>query len=462
MRFRFAALLGVLVLSPAALAQPKAAAAADDMASFQKDLDAIFVTGGLTADQAASRAVGASPSVRRKAAELAASIAQTEQAELARVPQLNAKASYTRLSSIPAFEIPIGGMTFLIPFLVNSYDAQANLAIPLSDYLVRFPRLIAAAQLGEDAARIGERSTAIGASQDARLAYYEWVRAKLQVVIARRQLAQVQATLGQEKALLDVQRVSRADYLRIESQEAQAELTADQLAQLEQLREEQLRLLIGAGEGESLAIGEDIRGDLPVPGAAPLDQLVDHAKQRRLDLKQIDLGIKAKEQQRTAEAANEVPHLSVFGTVEDARPNPRVFPQADVFKFTWLAGVQVQWVLGDTLNGATNRKRLTAEADELRDNRESLVRGTRIELLGAQQAVQLAVRSLETTKKGLDAASEGYRVRKELLNAERATAVELVDAQTNLTRALINALNARVDLRVALAQLVHALGDDVH
>ena len=87
-------------------------------------------------------------------------------------------------------------------------------------------------------------------------------------------------------------------------------------------------------------------------------------------------------------------------------------------------------------------------------------RGTRIEVLAAQQAVSLAQRSLETTQKGLSAAEEGYRVRKELLNAERATAVELVDAETELTRSRIAALNARVDLRVARAQLDHALGND--
>ena len=52
-------------------------------------------------------------------------------------------------------------------------------------------------------------------------------------------------------------------------------------------------------------------------------------------------------------------------------------------------------------------------------------------------------------------------MRRELLDAERATAVELVDAETELTRARIAALNARVDLRVALAQLAHALGNDV-
>ena len=42
------------------------------------------------------------------------------------------------------------------------------------------------------------------------------------------------------------------------------------------------------------------------------------------------------------------------------------------------------------------------------------------------------------------------------------TAVELVDAETNLTSARISALDARVDLRSALAELDHALGTDNH
>jgi outer membrane protein TolC len=41
------------------------------------------------------------------------------------------------------------------------------------------------------------------------------------------------------------------------------------------------------------------------------------------------------------------------------------------------------------------------------------------------------------------------------------TAVELVDAQTALTRAQIDAIDARIDLRIALATLRHALGQDV-
>ena len=116
----------------------------------------------------------------------------------------------------------------------------------------------------------------------------------------------------------------------------------------------------------------------------------------------------------------------------------------------------MQWVL---IADASDR-RIRAETDELRADRENLLNVTRIEVLAAGQAVQVALHSLQSSAKGLLAAEEGYRVRKELLNAERATAVELVDAETDLTRARIVALNARVDLRVALARLSHALGND--
>jgi outer membrane protein TolC len=351
-------------------------------------------------------------------------------------------------------------MPFTVPFLENSYDFQATAVVPLSDIVLRTPRLVAAAQAGEDASRAGRRSAEVSAGQDARLAYYEWVRAKLQVLVAKRQLTQVRTTLKQVRALAEVQRLSRAELLRVESQEAEAERTLDQLQNLAELREEQLRLLIGARDGEALTIGEDIRRELAAPEAKDLNELVDRARHKRLEFRVIDLGIAAKEKQRGAEATNMLPKLSAFGTLEDANPNPRVFPQTEAYTLTWVAGLQLTWTLNDVLLESTTTHRLRAEADELRADRESLLRGTRIEVLAAEQGVQIALHALQTSQKGLVAAEEGYRVRKELLNAERATAVELVDAETDLTRARIAALNARVDLRVALTQLAHAIGDD--
>jgi outer membrane protein TolC len=440
---------------------PKAAEAADDPNAFQRDLDALFVANGLTADQAASRAAAVSPTVQRRIAEVEAQIAGAEATELQQVPQIGGKLQYTRNSKVPAFTIPFAGMDISIPSsLVNNYVAEANVNINLSDYIYRYPKLVKAAKLGLEVAKTSRASAMIDAGQDARLAYYEWLRAKLNVLVAQRQLVQIQATVGQIRSQFEVQRVSKADLLRVESQEAEAEQTLDQLSNLSQLREEQLRLLIGATNNEPLALGEDIRKEVAAPSAAPLDDAVRKALAQRLDVRVLVEGIAAKEHQAEAENSAYLPRLTAFGVADYARPNQRIFPVVDEFRGTWSAGLQLSWTLNDTLIASTNQHRIRAETDELRADKDNLLRGARIEVLNAQQAVQLAVHALQTSQKGLQASEEGYRVRKELLNAERATAVELVDAETDLTRARINALNARVDLRVALAQLVHAQGDD--
>jgi outer membrane protein TolC len=447
--------------APRPAAAPAAPAAVpDDLAAFDRDLDTLFAGGGLTADQAASRARVASPTVRRRVAELDVAIAQRQAAELARVPVVSGRASYTRLSRLPPPNIPGIPAGSLFPIILDSYVAEAQLVVPLSDYLLRFPALVDTARLGVEAARINKRSSELGAGQDARVSYYEWLRARLQVLIAQRQLVQVQRTLDQVRALAEVQRLSRADLMRVEAQEAEAEQTVDQLQNLAQLREEQLRILIGAAPGEPLAVGEDIRKDVQVPGAAPLGDLMEAAKRQRLEFQAIDTGIAAKQRQRDAELASSLPRLSAFGVADYADPNQRVFPAQDVFKFTWSLGAQLTWTINDALIAETTKRRLAAEANELRADRQNLENGTRLEVLSAQQAVALAEHALATTQKGMAAAEESYRVRRELLNAERATAVELVDAETALTRTRIAALNARVDLRVAQAQLNHAIGND--
>ena len=448
------AVLALALLAVPAAAQPKQPAPAED--TFEKELDALFSQGGLTAEQAAARAVKSSPTVRARAAQIDTAIAQAETAELSRIPVVGVTARYTRLSPIDPVILGPGAE---ITFPENNYLGQANLVLNLSDYLVRYPKLISAARAGTEAARIGKRSSEVDTASEARVIYYEWIRAQLQNLIAKRQLTQIRGTLGQVRALADAQRVSRADLMRVESQEAQVEQTADQLQQLADLREEQLRILIGAGN-EALSVGEDVRVDVTAPAAGALDELVTTATKQRLDFKAYDVGIEAKEKQRSAEKAGLYPKLSAFATGDYARPNQRVFPSVDEFRFTWQAGLQLTWTLNEALVTNAQDKRFGAEIRELRANRENLERGTRIEVLAAQQGVAIAQRALLTSKKGLDAANESYRVRQALLAAQRATAVELVDAETELTRARIAALNARIDLRIAMVELQHAIGAD--
>ena len=62
---------------------------------------------------------------------------------------------------------------------------------------------------------------------------------------------------------------------------------------------------------------------------------------------------------------------------------------------------------------------------------------------------------------GLASAEESYRVRQELLANQRATATEIVDAETALTQARFAAIDALIDRRIAWVRLRHAAGLDV-
>jgi outer membrane protein TolC len=447
-----------LILASVVLASVPVAAHAQPTES-DPELGALYIQGGLTADSAAARARVASPAVWRKVAELETAIANVDAAKLARVPVVTTKLSYTRLSSIDSANIAaLGNITF--PSLLDNYTAQTQVVVPLSDYVLRHPGSIKAARLGADAARTNKLASELGAANAARHAYYEWIRARLQLAISRRQLAQVHTNLAQVQAIVAIGRLPRADLLRIESQEAEIEQLVDKLSTVAELREEMLRVQIGARPDEPLAIGEDIRTAIIVPPSATLDDLSGLAVAQRLDFRALSLGIEANEQRRLAERANALPKLSAFATSDYSNPSQRVFPQTDKFTWTWSAGVQLTWSLNDTLVSHTTQHRLAAEANELRVDREQLSRDTRIAVSSAQHDIANAQRALESTRKGLVAAEEGYRVRRALLDAQRVTAVELVDAETELTRARISALDARIDLRIAIAELDHALGND--
>ncbi len=426
-------------------------------AAVDADIDALIQQGGLTAEAAASRAVKVSPDVRRRAADVASANASATKVQLVNVPRVAGTLQYVRLSSIDAPEIAPG---FSFPVLLNSYAATAEVSVPLSDYVFRIPDLVAGARAAVEAARTSQLSTEVAVASSAKLAYYEWLRALLQQLVARRSVTQVEATVGQVRSLVEVQRASRADLLRVEAQLAQARQTASQLSGIVALRAEALRLTIGASIDEPLTVGEDIRAELALPAAVASATLSDGALKRRLEVKTLDAGIRAKERQRDAEKAGRLPRLSAFGQVNYANPNQRILPAHEEFDLTWQAGVQLTWNLNDFLTSKANIDGYNAEVRGLEADRDRLSDGIRVEVVQATTNLEIARSSIETTAQGLAASEESYRVRKELLALERATAVELVDAEAEVTRARIAALSAKVDLRVALIQLARATGAD--
>jgi outer membrane protein TolC len=423
---------------------------------------------GLTSEQVAARAQETSFDAGARRQALAAAEARLEQAKVAYYPRLTLTGSYTRLSDIaqPSFNIgtTMGqtGSPFQIVIPLNRFLFQAGLTIPVSDYVLRLSQSYAAASRNQRAAQLDQQAARLKAANDGRLAYYAWLRAKGQMTVADRALDQSKAHLEDAHHAFEVGTASKADVLRVESQVASAELVVAQAKNLVDLTEDQIRTAMHDPGGQRYQVGEDLRVDpAPVAGLDDLAALRAEALDRRLEVRALDETAWSLRQQAKVARAGYYPRVDVFGNAIFANPNPRIFiPSAD-FRGSWEVGAQLVWTPNDALNAGSASADAEARAAQTEMQKQVLRDSVKLEVIQAHNAMHEAEVAMQTTQRGLAAAEEGYRVRRELFRNGRATSVELTDAELELFRAGLEAINARANLRSARASLLHAVGRDI-
>src|SRR5262249_4395246 len=229
-------LLLILIVAASASAGAQGAPASE-AASFAAELDHLLgVPAGLTADAAAARALATSFEVEGRRDAVDAAEAQVTQATVGYVPRISLAARALRLSAItpplfgPLVIAPDSPEGLLSPSaalvntpvrfsaLRNQTVAEISLAIPLSDYLLRIAQAHSAARQSAAAASQLLRAAQRQVATTGRLAFYGWVRARLQLVIADAAVAQSKAHLADVAHLREVGRVPQADALRVEAQ----------------------------------------------------------------------------------------------------------------------------------------------------------------------------------------------------------------------------------------------------
>jgi len=488
-RFAPHAVLGCLAALGAASARPALAAtpeAAPDpaAATLQSRLVAVLGRpGGLTANVVAERAAATSFDVQARHEEWAAAAASVDQALVGYFPKLSLLARYTRLSPIDqtslgrlVIDTGAGGdpnvapnpgdlrsINFSFPVLLNQTILQASLNVPLSDYVLRIPQAYASASRSEKAAAFTEKATRLRVAADSKTAYYTWARSKLQQVVAEQALEQAKAHLIDAKHAFDAGTISRADVLRIESQVATSQLLLERASNFANISEAQIRVAMHDKESTTYEVGEAIDGEPDAASAetANAATLWAEAKNRRLEVRALSESTESLREQAKVARAGNLPRLDAFADAAYSNPNQRVIPSTNRFAATWDVGVQLTWSPNDIGASSASGRSLDARASSLVAQRAALEDGIRVEVLQAINAVAEARAALISSAQGLTASEESYRVRRSLFQNGRATSVELTDAETDLTRARLEAINARVDLRIALVRREHAVGRDV-
>jgi outer membrane protein TolC len=449
---------------------------------------AFGVRGGLTSDEVARRAEATSPDVRDKALGVQAADGERQRAMWQFLPKLEGTARYTRLS--PITQAPLGQLTDgtlvvsanpdegeiqpndpifrqkptlpTLPVILNNYSLDANLTIPLSDYALRMFHALGVAEKSKRAAELEEKAARAKTTAEARIAYYQWARARGQVVVAEQGYEQAKSHFADAQHGQSVGVVSRADVLRAESQVKRSELLVTQAKNLAHLAEERIRTMMHEPPGSAHEVGEALFAPTAAgPQVEAVDRLQAEAFRRRLELRALSEAAASMRQGADLQRVAFLPRLDATAGATFANPNTRYVPQQRVWAATWQAGLVLTWTPSDIPQAAAAASTSEARASQLDAKRASLEDAVRLEVLEALAAVEEAAAALESTQRALASSEESYRVRRDLYRSGRATFIELTDAETDVTRSRFDAVNAHIDARISRVRLAHAVGRDV-
>lgn len=446
----------------------------------QAKLENMMRGNGLTADEVARKAVKSNSQITAKRRAIESADASVEQAKASFYPGLTLSARYTRLSDIPSPSLgdgflvgtpnagpvdpdtePLFGVPLTFPVYLNQYVLQAQLNVPLSDYLLRTSRAIKGANRVKHASELDERATRLSVARDARVAYYQWIRAQGLAFVGAQSIEQAKGHLNDANNAFQAGLISKADVLRAQTGLKSAELFQERASSTVQLATARLRVMMKDAPGKQYEVGENILAPVaPLPGTASSEAAFREASGQRLELKLLAENELAIRDQAALTSAGNYPRLDAQASAQYSNPNQRIFPAEDKFHGTWDASIVLSWTPTAIFGVQANTRALDARAAELAAQRQALLDGLELEVSQALSAERDAHFAVQVSQQALAAADEGYRVRRELFRSGRATLVEVTDSETELTRARLELVNAHVDLRIAQVQLAHVLGRD--
>jgi len=437
--------------------------------------------GGLTSEEVGRRAASTSYTVVQGEETLKAAAARVDQAWQGFLPKLRVSAlmDLVDLTNPPALGTVViskagtgpvtnaqlaagqlASVPLALPGTIGAYTLQATISIPISDYFLKLGQNHAAATEARDAAHYDLLSQKATSHANGRVAFYTWLRARGAAKVAQDAVSDQKTHLALAENQYAVGRASRADVLRAQTDVASAELALEQAKNLADLSEVRVRVAIHAKPGESLVPGENL-DVAPPPVQGMLRSLVDEAIGRRADIKSLTSNAASLREQAKATRNAGYPSLSASGNAIAANADEGALGPSSQWIGVWYVGASLSWSPNETGTqasaGADASHRAAAVDAQIAQLRDSI----EIEVTEDYQNVHQADFSIATAMRELASADEAYRVAKQLFDNGRATSSELTDAETELTRARLDLLNARANARTSRVQLEHALGRDL-
>lgn len=489
---------------PAAAPRPVPVALAPDI-----DLDAVLrdsplgkrlapVPGGLTTAAVASRAVDASPSLQIKQNAIERAAAKVDQAIVGFLPQVGVKAGYTRLSKaainfgggagVGAANGPAEGQAFApitigpcpggvgecaldpagqplvvtppfkIQIPLNSYSLSASLSVPISDYILSLAPARKGTLAARESAILARDAERVKVQTDAKLMYYNWLRAVASLLVIEDSLQRTESRLVDVQNLFDAGSATRSDVLRVDALVSSQQAAIADAVAFRRVAERALAVMMNEPLRD-YEVGDDILAAPRDIGELPdLDRLIAEAHAQRLELRALDKAMTGTREGIRATRAGYYPRVDAFADAVYANPNQRFFPLQSVWRGSWSVGVLFSYTINQSVRTKAQVRELKTNERDLVQQAEQMRRGIAMEVAQAYHDRERALAAVELSTRSLASAIEAYRVASENYRLGAATTNEIIDAEGQQVQAALRAVNSHIDLHVATTRLQYATG----
>ncbi|AKF07114.1 outer membrane efflux protein [Sandaracinus amylolyticus] len=449
---------------------------------------------GITAEDAARRAVETGPSIESVRAQLSAARAGADRAMIAFFPRLSVEGRYTRLSPISqpnlfggentdelldaAEQLAMGvddpearllwqgqimaqreQASFTFPVLLDNWSFGGSLTVPVTDIFLQIWPSYEAAQGAVRAQRHQVYAQSSEVAQNARETFYAFARARGGLAVARAAVAAAELQAQLIEAMVRAGTSAQVDFVRVQAQVATARVAALRAEAAVLTSATALRTVMHVDPDEELAIAEDLLAPLP-PVTGEREALVAAAYDQRSEVRALRELAGARGRQVDAAEGSRWPHLVLAGNLTTANPNQRIFPLTQEFQTTWDVSVVVSWSPNDFFVGEVAASEARAARSQVEADLRTLEDGIRIQVTQAYESLRAARAAIEAARAGVEAADETLRVRQEQYRAGATVVTELVLAVNERARAQLDLVSAALDARVAYSQLLRATGAD--
>ena len=285
--------------------------------------------------------------------------------------------------------------------------------------------------------------------------FYQALRQRALIKVSEQQIQLLQGELSDQKKRFEAGTAPQFNVLRAETELANAHPPLIRARNAYRVALAELAKLIATGQSPGAETPFDISGTLA--GDAPRYDLasgIQTALEYRMEIKGLEKRLLAQREQLKVDNSQLLPQLSVFGGYDFLSSR---FEDRDSLNGA-IVGLQGSWKIWDSGELKGRREQTSARIRQVELDIEDTRRQVELDVRKAWSQYVEARELIDSQQKSVSTAEESLRQAKARLEAGTATQLDVLTSQTALTQARTNELEARADLKLAVAQFQRAMG----